>query len=299
MSKEIIKITIPDMIRAMEKVDNLPTIPAIVTRLLRIIDDPETSARELTSILEKDQVLSSKILKVANSAFYSPRADIGTLKKATMILGFNMIRKITVTTGIIDAVTISKSSSEHFDLKGFWGHSIAVAIIAGELGRQFGFPENDKLYFSGLLHDMGILMSLIVMPDYFSSILEQMETENINLIEAEEKRGGFTHTHVGKWICSKWKMPDWITHAAEMHHDPVCARDSILFNDLLARAINIIYFADVIVNLKGIGKAGSLHPSETADPIIWTTLDKHRLDLPKLNSTIIKARQAIDVFWQN
>lgn len=290
------KFTVSHIIRKLEKFDDLPTLPVIVDKLLTTINDPKSSFKELAEILEKDQPMSAKILRIANSAYYSRGEKIGSLKRASIVLGFKMINSIVVAIGIMDSVKIDKSCSPHFTIEGFWKHSIAVAVIARELGKQFGFPDADKLYYCGLLHDIGIILTLMIVPNYFESLLDEIDTTGKTLIEIELERGGFCHTHVGKWICKKWKLPTWIIDTAEMHHTPVFD-SSILYSNYNIKAINIVYFADIIAHLKKLGKAGHSSPPDTADPIIWNSLDKSRLDLKKLNKAIEDAQRAFEVFF--
>ena len=132
-----------------------PTLPAVVPKLLSVMGKDGANASDIAGTISTDPALSSKILKVANSAYYGFSQEILSLKLAMPLLGRTMVRSLALSIGVIQSLP-SNRKSPNFSDKGLWIHGLAVATLMQELGKRFKNGGNaDHFFITGLLHDIG------------------------------------------------------------------------------------------------------------------------------------------------
>jgi len=208
-------------VKIYSKIDELPTLPAVVPKLLSLMESTTSDASDVTDAISRDPALTSKILKVANSAYYGFPQSIKDLERAVALLGFNMVRSLALSTGILRSLPAGKKSS-YFSQKDLWLHSVAVATVIKELGKRFGQGgDHEYRFIVGLLHDIG----MVVLDQFFNELFEQAlveahEQEKTELYLAERKVIGFDHGEVGAMLLSRWKFPDVISNPIAVHHEP-------------------------------------------------------------------------------
>lgn len=154
-----------------EKIQNiihLPALPTIAMEVIGIIENPKTNVHTLSNIISKDQVLASKILKIANSPFYGYSKTISTLDFAIVILGFETLKEAVLSVSLISH--LSKNVSKDFSINAFWGHSIATSVISRELAKNLGYKILAEAFLAGLIHDLGIL----ILNQYFSKEFDEV-----------------------------------------------------------------------------------------------------------------------------
>ncbi|QIJ70910.1 HDOD domain-containing protein [Thermosulfuriphilus ammonigenes] len=200
------------------QVEDLPTVPATILRLIESLGNVEVTVEELEDIIRYDQSLTSKVLSVANSAFYGHRVPITTVKRAIIALGLDEVRNIALSIMMI-SIFKTPEEFEDFSLNDFWLHSIAVGlgarIIAGALGR----PDDEVFFVCGLLHDLGRAVLATQFPDEFRAILKVQRETGCHLLEAEASLD-VPHTWVGRWLARYWKLPGFVIEAIRYHHHP-------------------------------------------------------------------------------
>ena len=203
----------------LKNLNDLPAMPQIVLKAQEIIVNPNSNFKEFERTIETDQALVAKVLRLANSAYYGQSGKVSSIKRASVVLGYNSIGELVTiagTSGLLDR-----------PLKGYglkpgdlWRHSISVAfgskIIAN---RKVPELENDA-FIGGLLHDVG----KIILNQY---VLEKKTTSNGSngdghkkLLKAEKSIFGFDHANIAATVCAKWNFPKPIYKAIEYHHAP-------------------------------------------------------------------------------
>ncbi|MCD6294048.1 MAG: HDOD domain-containing protein, partial [Deltaproteobacteria bacterium] len=221
-----------------------------------MLQDYDTSIKELARTIEKDQALVPKILSLVNSAFFGFSARISAISHAVIVLGFNTVRNAVVSVSIIEA--LSKGDLKNFDITRFWTHSIAVAVVSrylAEKNRQ-GSPED---YFTaGLVHDIGKIVLAQYFQDLFKVVWASARENSLSFYEAEKKEISITHAHIGGYLAGKWKLPHGMIDAIRHHHTP--NRNVNDFNLLIT-----VHVADIIVNslmgdAKGRVNYSAIHP---------------------------------------
>ena len=200
------------------KVDELPTLPVVVPKLLSLMDDAGSDIAQVTHVISQDPALTSKILKVANSAYYGFPKGIADLERAVALLGFNMVKSLALSIGVIKSLSKGKSSL-HFSHKDLWLHSVTVATGMKNLGKRYcSRPDSEHLFVIGLLHDMGKLVLEQFFNNAFQEVMELAPTSGKALSLAEKRILGFDHGEVGAMVLGRWNFPDVIVDPIGVHH---------------------------------------------------------------------------------
>lgn len=226
--------------RVRSEIERLGALPAIVTKILRISDDPNAGIDDLAHEVEQDPVLAARLFKLANSSYYARATEVTTIAEAVRMLGFATIRNLTLAAS---AGKIVNRDFKGYRFAGFglWQHSVAVALASQPLARLVGLPVEmeGELLLAGLLHDTGKLV-------LDGAIAEAGPEEAQISLEIEEAAVGHTHADVGVWIAEKWKLPAHAAAVIAQHHDPDPESE-------FAGHSAAIHLSDYLVNRHGIG----------------------------------------------
>jgi putative nucleotidyltransferase with HDIG domain len=228
--------------RVIENIDNLPSLPAIVTRLLDVVNSADTSADDAVKLIEKDPALTSKFIRLANSAFYGMPRTVSSVSSAVVILGFNVIRSVVLSASIMKMFSGPGKQAVNKDL--FWKHSVATALAAKELVRHlmsFKMFDPESAFCSGILHDIGkLIFNEFVQPDYGDTCAFSRE-QKVPIIDAESQMLGINHAEIGRILADKWALPLDLENAIVWHHNPPAAGE-------IMELVNIVHMADVIAH---------------------------------------------------
>ncbi|MCK4906018.1 MAG: HDOD domain-containing protein [Spirochaetes bacterium] len=258
----------------LEKVDQIPTIPALSIKINEIVNDPNSDANALAEVISNDMAIASKILKIVNSAYYGFSEPIHSLQHAITILGFDLVKNLTLGIACVD--TFKQHSKYGFDRNLLWIHSLAVAtcskIIANKT-KNMNEKKIQNLFIAGLLHDLGKVIIECYFPDQFADILKEAKKKNVSYYEAEQVvMGQFTHEIIGKIVSEKWGFPDFLVEALSAHHNPVNVSDK---NKIF---VSTIHLADFAAEIAEIGSTGSDIPTPLQDEVFETLgLDEDQL----------------------
>ena len=205
-----------------------------------MLQDYDTSIKNLSKVIEKDQSMVTKILRLVNSTFYGFRSRIKNISHAIIVLGFNTIRNAVVSVSIIKTFS-GKDICEGFEIEEFWKHSIAVAVTSRYLAEQTRLDSPEDCFVSGLLHDIGKLVLYQYFTDFFSKVWESVKEDNLSFYEAEKKLLPVNHAQIGGYLTKKWQFPVSLIDSITYHHK---IRQTVSnLNQLI-----IVHTADAIVN---------------------------------------------------
>ena len=227
-----------NIIGQLDRVDDLPTIPTSLARILRIVQSPDSEFYDLVGAVESDQSLASKILKVANSPFFGCTRAVESLERAVSMIGFNEVRNIAI--GLTAFQTLHRrSGTVRFDRDKFWRHSYACGFVAHFISESMGFGNKEYSFVAGLIHDIGKVTLDCYFPKEFAMVLEDLSNPPNSFIESERRTLEIGHDEVGKYICNHWQLPKELCEAVGGHHNP---KET---NNPLA---SLVYLADHMVH---------------------------------------------------
>jgi len=226
-----------------ENIHDLPVLPQVHMQALRVANDPDGNAYQLQEVLRYDPILTAKILRVANSAYYGFPREIESLRTALVMLGTQEVVRLISTTALISAFK-DQRLHPRFDPYRFWEHSIVVAEVSNHLGRLLNLPVTGDVFTGGLLHDIGSILMGSHFQDEYETAVSTAEELRITLREAELKVLGLNHADVGGLLADQWNLPTSLTTMIRHHHEPKRAESHFL-------AVSIVYLANRIANRKG------------------------------------------------
>jgi putative nucleotidyltransferase with HDIG domain len=231
----------------------LPTIPSVFIAVNKMLSDPRTSASDVGLAVSSDQVITSKILKIANSAFYGFSSRVNTISHAVAVLGFSSTKNVVLTTGVLSTLNV-KTPIKGFDLAAFWKHSVAVGAIAKLIIKEINPQNQEEAFIAGLLHDIGKLILAVCAPEDFAECLNFAVNKNCLFLEAEREVLGMDHTEIAGQVSDKWKLPPEIATVIINHHKGLEASGEhaslvaiVKLADVLARGLQLGHACDYTV----------------------------------------------------
>jgi putative nucleotidyltransferase with HDIG domain len=202
--------------KTVARVGDLPAMPEIVAEVVRLTEDPATTMAQLGDVLQHDQALTAKILRVSNSAYYGMKQHVGTLRLALVILGVREIRNVVLGISLFDALLDpAMDSSKYHQL---WNHSLVVAALAKKLADHLRLDVHGEDFIAGLLHDIGKLVMWRRFADRYTSLVRAARPLPKSSCPMEEEKFGFNHAEVGAALLSRWNLPETLVDALLFHH---------------------------------------------------------------------------------
>ncbi len=211
----------------------LPSLPEIYIKVSELLENDRASSQEIGDIIQTDPSISSKILRMVNSAYYGLPHQVKSIPQAIKLLGRQNLKNILM--GSVLVGLFAETDKEQIPMKEFWQHSVKTAIIARYLALQNDDIEDpDALFTAGLLHDIGRLVIAKVIPGSFVEVEAEIEMHHANTLSAEASVLGFTHPEVSEAIMQKWELPEILIQCARNHHEtshqgPFAAATSITY----------------------------------------------------------------------
>lgn len=200
----------------LESIKQIPMLPSTAAEALQLIDNPRTSAGALGRIIERDQALVARVLKIANSPFYGFPREISTIDLAIVVLGFDAIKE-TILSLVIQGVFAHTRSSQ-LNIQEFWKYSIFCGAAARYLARKLGYRLAGEAFVAGLMHDIGVLIIAQSFPRELDTIRSEQRMRGFTLTEAEHHVLAATHCEIGGWLAERWNLPEQLINAISYHH---------------------------------------------------------------------------------
>lgn len=196
-------------------VRDLPTLPTVLEEVSKLVENPDVSTDKIGKVIATDQVLTAKVLKMVNSPIYGFPGRISSINHALVLLGFNVIRGIIISTSVFDIM--------NQNMKGLWEHSLGCATAANAIARRVELDGPEEYSVSGLLHDLGKVVTAVQLPQLHADIQNAVKSKDVTWLEAEKAVLGFGHNRINAWLADHWHLPGNIKEGMAYHHAPALA----------------------------------------------------------------------------
>lgn len=237
-------------------VDELPTLPNVMFEVLAVAEDDKSTAEDLEEVIMRDQALSAKVLKVANSAYYGIPRTVDTVSRATVLLGFQTVVGLALTVSVYE--TLWGAGKGHFiDRRELWKHSLGVATAARLLALEPEGKAGAVAFTAGMLHDIGKTVLDSHLGEEYGRVLQECHNNGLTVYDAENLILGVNHADLGQKLARRWQLPEYLTESIHYHHCLDGAEEEF------AKAGALVSMADYLAKRVGIGDSG-----DTVEPAI-------------------------------
>jgi HD-like signal output (HDOD) protein len=222
----------------------IPTIPVVLAPLLRYLQQPveQLDVQKVTDLLAQDKSLSAQCLQMANSPLFGRWQKADSLRGAVVSLGFHHVSDIAMSCSVMNMLPNEKTS---LDPVVFWEHSLGCALVCRTLARKIKMSDPGKAYLAGLLHDIGIIANLWVLPHEFRTAFELAKTEGIPLHEAERRCLGCTRCDSGGLLAENWGLSPGLIDVVTHHHSPDESSHD-------AGLVALVHISDLLCRMSGL-----------------------------------------------
>lgn len=242
------------------QLDSLPALSPVVAKILQLTADSKSSATEIVKLIESDPGLSARLLSVLGRAQHGMRRETLTISNAVVLLGFNAVRHLVLSTKVMEVLgpPASAGDDEGFDRSAFWRYCLGVACAARGLATSVRPAlDAEEAFLSGLLHNIGIVALDAVMPKSFARIVRKSNETHENVVDVERSMLGVDHTVVGHRLADRWCLPPRLVECIWLHEqDPAALPPSVA----AGRHVQIVQLAAAIVQEQRIGYSGTYRP---------------------------------------
>ncbi len=251
----VLSYAVQDSILGVVGANSIPSMPASAQKAFELSTDPGAELRDFVKVIESDEALSARVLKIANSVYFERGKPSNTIEESVIVIGMNEIRSL------LNATTLCEIFPTRNPLRTqFWTHDLAVAIVARALAQRIAPAVMEAVFLGGLMHDVGKLLLIQRAPTDYAKILESARTRGISFGEAESQLFPFDHTEVGLLIAQKWRFSQELQLILRQHNSSLesYGKESPLF---------IVGASNIIVHSLGLG-----HPTG------FSKIKQHYLD---------------------
>jgi len=241
------------------KIAELPTISAVANQINLAIKNESLSAQDLADIIARDPALTTRVLKLANSAYYGLMREVDTLNRAITILGFETIKNLALTISLFRAFCTKEGLQ--IDLKGLWYHSLGTAVATKAVcARSLRLLHDETVleqsFLGGIIHDIGKIAMVQCLPNEMAQVFARMRETGRPQYEVEKEIVGFSHQRAGQALADAWNFPGEYLKVIRQHHAPNLAAPT---DPKTAQLIMATYIGNKI--------AKAMHLGESTDPV--------------------------------
>lgn len=237
-------------------IKSLPPFPAVACKLLGLISDDDADFREVSRLVMTDTALSGQVLRVANSALFGFRQEVRSILNALCLVGANRVRDIVVTVALKNYM----GPSDNVFLRGCWRHNLAAALWGDALAQCYKL-DRPMTYTAGIVHDIGRIALLMLLPGDYSAFLEKSCDGNVDWRKPERELFDFDHCEIGYYLSKLWNFQPTLSNVIAHHHDEI--------TPATPRSRSLVQVACMAASMSGFHTVG---PARKWEPEILTAL---------------------------
>ncbi len=280
-----------EYIELLEKLNDIPTLPLVAMKVNELINDPTSSGADIAEVLKKDQVLTAKILRLANSSYYAIPGGVNDVQRALAFLGFNTVAQLIL--GLSVFSLFSEIESDDFSMMEFWKHALGTGICSEIIAKKVSVEKPEEAFTCGLLHDIGKLVLHEIDPKRLAKVVKLTKAKELSFVDVERKWELPGHSFLGEVIATRWGLPQRIRLAIRYHHFDVAQMDTLLESD--KPMIQIVRLANTICVKNKIGYSGDASSGEITSEML-SCLKLSLADLSEIEENLMNDIEAAGAF---
>jgi putative nucleotidyltransferase with HDIG domain len=273
-----------DTVRSrVERTSAIPTIPQVMKKILRTVEDPAASPAAVSKLVSSDPALTANILRVINAAVYGFVVRITSVNQAIVLLGLDVVRALLLGVSIFEMMERTAV--------GLWKHSLGCAITAKLLAQKKGMVDPEEASVAGLLHDIGKVVLSVQFPAEYQMALAAARDRSIFLCDAEKELFNMTHATAGAYFANTWRLPKFVVESIRYHHRPLLTKTAPIHTVA-------VHMADIFVKAYNVGFSGDtfVPPVHQA---AWKLFDFSEAQMKGVFSEIGDMIAQVDDFFNN
>jgi putative nucleotidyltransferase with HDIG domain len=227
------------IVSLLDDVDGLVSPPDVCLRMFELIHSPSTSAADIANVVSVDPSLTTRLLRMANSAFYRFRRKIDTVSRAITVIGTAELYQLVLSISAVKS--FNKLPNELVKMDTFWRHSVYTGLLARALAVRAGILHPERLFVAGLMHDIGSLILYHQRPEAMQDLLLIADGDEEVLYQSEISHFGFSHASIAAHLMDSWKLPEELVFSIKWHHQPELAEKA-------GMEAHILFLANHLVN---------------------------------------------------
>lgn len=200
-----------------EKFKKIKTLPHIVTRLVQLVNDEDSTLQDFEEVIRLDPALVARLLILVNSSYFGLTRKVDSISRAVALLGMKNLHNIAVTDAI-QGMLRSNSGSTEFSPQQLWLHSAASGICCKMIAERIFTINGDDAYLCGILHDIGLIVEMVGDQETFLRLIDQVTPDGPAITEVEHQLFDTDHGQIGYILAKEWRIPDAIADAIRDHH---------------------------------------------------------------------------------
>lgn len=204
-----------DLNHLISNAQHMPNIPKVVQELIQSFGDDNVDSKKVAEKLSKDQAMTAKVLRMANSSKYGGHRSVGSVNDAVVLLGFNALRTMVLASGL----TSSFPTPEGFNIKEFWVKGFTVASISKWVAKHVPDTDGEIAFTCGMIHDIGGLLIHILANEEAQEI-DRVVEKGADRVDMENSHLGFNYTEAGSELAQRWKFPEDIVEGIRHQLQP-------------------------------------------------------------------------------
>jgi len=253
--------------RIKKNLDLLPSLPVSTNKVIELSNKMNITAAELNKVISLDPVLTGKVIKLVNSAYFSLPNKITSLIQAIVMLGINTVKNLALSSSVLNNFN-SKKYFKALNIDSYWKHSIAVGVTAKIIAsnKKINKKMLESFFIGGLLHDIGKILLNMTYPEKYLEVMNYSDVKKIPLYKVEKEVFGIDHCEVGKMIADKWSFSKEISFVIQNHHNIEVIKESkelffiaIVLSDMFCKYLEIGFSGNKYYDLDFMYKIADIH----------------------------------------
>lgn len=273
-----------------QQIESLPRLPDTAVKLMTLMGDPRSTVDDIVEAIKYDQVVTTEVLKLCNSAYFGLSRKVTSLNDAMLCLGTIKLLQMVMAVHTNSMLT-QKQDGYGLQSGSLWKHSVAVGIASSLIAQKLKVADVNLVFTAGLLHDIGKVVLDRYVDHDFNEIQQLVTKEGLSFSEAEERVIGFAHQEVGSLIAEKWNLPEAIVRCIRYHHSPWELEQP-------DTNVDIVYLADCICLLLGVS-LGEDGLNYRADHNVMERHGLHESDIEMIGAQMITELKRVENLFED